>query len=66
MTAEANVVTDRVHALRLQFELHRDQLERSLGRGGAPVDLKRAESELGETLHALLALSAEVRSAVAK
>ena len=54
-----------LHDLRLEFELHRDILERSLGRGGAPLNIERARREATETLHALLVLSAELRETVA-
>jgi len=42
---------------RLNFELHGSLLERALGRGGAPVDLARADAELQATKAALEALA---------
>jgi hypothetical protein len=35
-----------IHNLQLEYELHTDILQRSLGRGGAPVNLSRAREEL--------------------
>jgi hypothetical protein len=42
---------------RLDFELARDQMERALGRGGAPVDLARARAALPRVDAALRLLS---------
>jgi hypothetical protein len=42
-----------LHNRLLDFQGHRDELERSLGRGGAPVNLDRARAVLPETEAAL-------------
>ena len=42
---------------RLEFDLHAGLLQRALGRGGAPVDLTRAQAELAATETALQALA---------
>ncbi len=38
---------------RLEYELHSNRLQRALGRGGAPVDLELARTEIAEAAAAL-------------
>ena len=46
---------------RLDFEDHASQLQRALGRGGAPVDLDVAKAELRAAQAALDVLDAELQ-----
>ena len=48
---------------RLDFEDHANQLQRALGRGGAPVDLDIARAELIAAEAALQALDVLLRKA---
>src|SRR5690242_15342039 len=51
----------KIHDALLEFELVRNQLERALGRGGAPIDLDLARSLLPDVRVALQRLAEVLR-----